>query len=246
MFYNYKFRCSSLGKIISKSGKLTDQNKTYLNDLFIGEIYKIQKEITSKYFEKGIICEQDGRDFLKEIFYPDRYVAKNRMRFSNDFIHGEPDVIMEDYIYDIKNAYDLFTFGKAHLSWEYEWQLKGYLYLLNREKGRLFYILADMPDTLLADEERKLFYQAKFTSTDSELYQKALEEVRKKYSYSHIPLECRFKVFNVELLETDIETINNSVKEARSYLSKLAKNYHEMITENKKYLNESRINTTSS
>jgi len=247
IFDNYQFRCSALGKIVSKSGKLTDQNKTYLNDLFVGEIYKIQKEIISKYFEKGIICEQDGRDFLQKIFYKDRFVAKNRERFRNEFIHGEPDVIMEDYVYDIKNAYDLFTFGKAHLTWEYEWQIKGYLYLLNREKGRLFYILADMPDTLLADEEMKLFWQGKFTSNDSVEYQEALEELRKKFSYSHIPMECRFKVFDVELFETCILTIQNSVNEARKYLNKLAKDYYDMIEKNKNYLDaRTNINTIRS
>lgn len=232
-FSNYQFRCSALGKIISKSGKLTDGNKTYLNELFIGETYGIQKEITSKYFEKGIICEQDGRDFLRKILYPTSYIPKNRVRIHNEWIHGEPDVVMQDYHYDIKNAYDLFTFGKASLTHDYEWQVKGYSMLLNKQQGRLLYIIANMPDVLLADEEKKLFYQGKFLTTESQDYQQACEELRKKYNYSHITLEERFKLFEVPYIDEDEKIIIKSVKEARSYLRSLQEEREALISHNK-------------
>lgn len=232
-FSNYRFRSSALGKIISKSGKLTDTNKTYLNELFIGETYGIQKEITSKYFEKGIICEQDGRDFLKRALYPRSFIPKNRVRIHNEYIHGEPDVVMQDYHYDIKNAYDLFTFGKAQLTHDYEWQVKGYTMLLDEKPGRLLYIIADMSDVLLADEEKKLFYQGKFLTMESEAYQQACEELRKKYSYSHIPLEERFKLFEVPYTEQDRVTIIKSVEMARSYLQSLQDEREQLISHNK-------------
>src|SRR3954467_8564872 len=102
-FSNYQFRCSALGKVVSKSGTLTDANKTYLSEVFIGEVYGIRRDITSKYFEKGIYQEEDGITLLQSALYPKKLVLKNKERLRNDFIHGEHDAKVDGIVYDIKN-----------------------------------------------------------------------------------------------------------------------------------------------
>lgn len=234
---DFKFRCSALGKIVSKSGKLTDTNKTYIQECFIGDKYKVHKEITSKYLDKGIACETEGLTLFNEAFYPSKLVLKNKKHFSNDFIVGTPDIIVGNVIADIKNAYDLFTFGKASLSWDYEWQLKGYMYLTGKTKATLFYCLIDMPDFLLAQEERKLFYSGGFLTTESPDYQEAVKELQRKYVYDYMSKEERFKFWDIELLDTDIKQIESSVTKSREYMDSLELDYQTNITKNKTLLN---------
>lgn len=221
-FDNWVCRASALGKIISKSGKMTDGVKTFLNEVFIGEIYGVRKEAYGKALEKGIACEEDGFKLMNDALYPDKFIAKIKEPAQNEWIKGTADTIVDGIVYDIKNAYDLFTFGKAELSWEYEWQLKAYMMLYGCEASRLFYCINDMPEYMVAEEQRKMFYtQRKWISMDDPDYLKACEELEQAHKYGWMPLEERFKIWPVALFESDIETIIESVKAARAYLNQL-------------------------
>lgn len=231
---NYEFRCSALGKIISKSGKLTQTNLTYIQECFIGDIHNVRKEIGSKYFEKGVFCEEDGISLLNNTLYKGRLLVKNKERKHNGWIHGEADNIAPDAIvYDIKNAYDRFTFGKADLSHEYEWQLKGYCFLWGLKAARLFYCLNNMPDHLLVDEERKLFYKGGYLTYESPEYLKACEELRAFHNYDKMELWERFKVWDVNYAEEDEKKIKSAVAEARKVMNDLYDQHLNTISRNK-------------
>lgn len=234
---NYEFRCSALGKIVSKSGRLTDANKTYLRETFIGDLYGVKKEITSRYFEKGKYCEEDGITLLNDTLYRGKLLIKNKERKRNGHIHGEADCIApDDIVYDIKNAFDLFTFGKAALSWDYEWQLKGYCFLWGKEKARLFYCLNNMPEHMLADEERKLFYAGHYLTYESPDYMEACQELRKAYIYDHMPIYERFKVWDTEFKKADKDRITEAVKEARNFMNELYEAHMDGIAINKQLM----------
>lgn len=221
-FDNYEFRCSALGKIMSTRGDLTQSNKTYLTELFIGEINGIRKEISSKYFEKGNLTEQDGLTLLNKTLYPENLLVKNKERKHNGWIHGETDCITPDgLVYDIKNAWDKFSFGKADLTNEYEWQLRGYMWLWEADKARLFYCLNNMPEGLLIDEERKLFYANHFVSYEDKEYQRLCEELREKHNYDNMELWERFKVWDVDHSDEMIDKLKAKIKACRAYLNKL-------------------------
>lgn len=236
-FDNYEFRCSALGKIMSSKGELTQSNKTYLLECFVGEIYGIRKEITSKYFEKGNLTEQDGLTLLNKALYKGNLLIKNTERKHNGWIHGEADCIAPDeIIYDIKNAYDLFTFGKADLTHDYYWQLIGYMWLWNKNKGRLFYCINDMPESLLIDEERKLFYANHFVTYEDQEYLRLCEELRAKHNYDDLRLEHRFKVWDVNHSDEEIERSKKQIKKARAYMNKLYDEHIQMIEKNQKLM----------
>jgi hypothetical protein len=232
-FSNYMFRCSALGNIISKSGKLTDGVKTYLQECFIGEIYKVRKEAYGKALEKGVLCEEDGISMLQNI-YPGQLLLKNKEEKRNGLIKGSCDVFKNSIVHDIKNAYTLFTFGKAEKSWIYEWQVKGYAMLWNTKKGRLFYCLNNMPEQMLLEEERLLFYKNKwaFVSMEDENYLKACEELRAAHKYDHMPIYERFKVWDIDYTDNDTEIITASVEAGRKYLGELWEEHCEMVLKN--------------
>ena len=222
-FDDYKFRCSSLGKIVSKSGKLTDTTKTYLNELFIQEVYGVRKEVRTKYFEKGVFEEESGITLLNQTLHPGKLLLKNKERKSNEYIHGEADCIVDGIVYDIKNAWDLFTFAKAGLSHDYYWQLVGYMMLWELDKARLFYCLNNTPDHILIDEEKRLFWnnQHIYTTMESPDYLRACTELRILHNYDSMPVEERFKVWDVPFsLDSWIE-IKASVRQARGCLNEL-------------------------
>lgn len=237
-FSTYTFRCSELGEIVCKKGELTETARKYLQEIHVSAVYGVEKVITSKYFEKGIANEQDGLDMLSRALYPHTYVGKNTTRNTNDYINGEHDTLVDGIVYDIKNAWDIFTFGKASLTWDYEWQLKGYCWLNKIDKGRLFYCLTDMPEHLMSYEEKNIFYKGKFGDMSDPEYIKAVHDFRHKHDYSRMTLEERFKVFNVYFTEPDKTRIINAVQDARLYLMSLEARRLEHLVENKKMIEE--------
>lgn len=234
-FDKFLFRCSSLGKIVTKSGKLTDGAKTYLKEVFIGEVYKTRKEAYGKALEKGVFCEEDGITLLQETLLKGNLVFKNKQEKSNGFIKGSCDVDKNGTIYDIKNAYTIFSFGKAELTHDYEWQLIGYCWLWNRNKAVLYYCLNNLPDHMLEDEKRKLFYTNKwlYLTEESPNYIEACEELEKAHNYDYMLLEERFKFWDIEANEELFKRIEISVIAARKYLNELWEEHNALIQKNR-------------
>ena len=234
-FDNYTFRSSEAGKIISKSGKLTQGVQTYLTELFAEKIYGVRKEITSKYFEKGVINEIDGVELLNRTLHPHLFLSKNHNRFQNDFVQGEIDCETKEIIYDIKNAWDQFTFEKAELTWDYEWQLRAYMWLWNKHKARLFYCLTQMPDHLIEAEAKRYWYREKLDIHNPEglEMEDVLTAFYEKYDFSKLPDEERFKVWEIHHEEEKIEQMQDAVSEARKYLNQLDDERNERIRENR-------------
>lgn len=238
-FNNYLFRCSTLGNVVTASGKLTEGAKTYLSEVFINEVYGVRREAYGKALDKGIACEEDGFALLNKAIYPKQFVAKIKEVKQNKYIIGTPDTIMDWIVYDIKNAYDLFTFGKAQLTHLYEWQLKGYMMLHKLSRARLFYCINNMPEHILLDEERKMFYfQRKWVSTEDASYILACDELRAAHNYDAMPIEERFKIWDVELSDQDELKIASCVRAARLYLNELLNEHNDRIAFNKSLLED--------
>lgn len=237
-FDDWKCRASSLGRVVTKSGKLTDDAKTYLMEVFIGELYGVKKEAYGKALEKGVACEPDGIKMLNDTLYPGRYLpnVKNSEGGGreNEFTKGTSDTIIDEYVYDIKNAWDRFTFGKAELTHLHEWQLKDYMWLYDKPKGRIFYCLNNMPEHMIIAEEDKLYYtqRGRWTSREDSDYLKACEELRAAHNYDNMPIHHRFKLFDVEFTEEDKEKIISCVNQARSYLNALFYEHKTMLIKN--------------
>lgn len=232
-FDNYEFRCSSLGKIYSAKGELTVGNKTYLRELYTEIKEGKRKEITCKFFEKGHFMEEDGVDMINQVLHPKALLIKNKTRKTNGWISGECDTTFQDIVYDVKNAWDVYTFGKADLTDDYEQQGRGYMWLWNKKKFRLFYCLNNMPEHLLIEEERKMFYRHNFISTEDSEYLKLCEELRAFHNYDNKPIEERFKVWEIHHDEKEIEKLKAKITKCREYLNKLAQEDAEMILNNR-------------
>ena len=159
-----KFRCSSLGKLMteprSKSeGPLSVGAKTYIRELAAQEIFGVEFEISSKQIEKGIEVECDSIDLLNSV--RGLSLVKNLERRSNDFITGECDLFDASAKrgHDIKSSWSIATFPITVADCEdklYEWQMRGYMALWDSQEWEVNYCLVDTPDRLISFEPMPL------------------------------------------------------------------------------------------
>ena len=155
-----KFRCSSLGKLMteprSKSeGVLSVGAKTYIRELAAQEIFGVEFEVSSKAIEKGIEVEGDAIDLLNSV--RGLSLFKNTERKSNEFITGECDLFDAEAKrgHDIKSSWSIATFPITVADCEdrlYEWQMRGYMMLWDADEWEVNYSLVDTPDRLIGYE----------------------------------------------------------------------------------------------
>ena len=159
-----KFRCSSLGKLMteprSKSeGVLSVGAKTYIRELAAQEIFGVEFEVSSKAIEKGIEVEGDAIDLLNSV--RGLSLFKNTERKSNEFITGECDLFDAEAKrgHDIKSSWSIATFPITVADCEdrlYEWQMRGYMALWDAVEWEVNYCLVDTPDRLIGFEPMHL------------------------------------------------------------------------------------------
>jgi len=226
-FDNYKFRCSSLGKIMtparSKKDVLSQTAKSYLKEVFIKEVYGREKDIYSEEMEKGNYTEQDSLTLIQH-HYDNGLILKNQETVENEYIIGTPDIVTEDRIVDAKSSWDIWTFFNADgNNKDYEWQLKGYMMLKEKRKADLCYCLNNTPDWMMVSEKTRQMYRRHIEDGSQDMLDMEAR-IEKNMIYDDIPEKERIKVFSFELTDEDIENIKSKVIEARKYLNELLTN----------------------
>ena len=91
--------------------------------------------------------------------------------------------------------------------------------LLGLNKAFLVYGLVDMPEHLMRKEKQSLFYQGGvFDDYDDPNYIEACKELEARYTFSHLPIHQRLKVWEISAKEDDSEVIKNAVEISRVML----------------------------
>ena len=155
-----KFRCSSLGKLMTsptaaaiKAGEtLSVGAKTYIRELVAQELFGVDFEVSSKYMEKGNLCEGDSIAVLNRV--RGLSLAKNTDRKWNDWIAGEADLFDAERNrgHDVKTAWSVATFPIALIDCVdslYEWQVRGYMALWDADEWEVNYCLVNTPEHLI-------------------------------------------------------------------------------------------------
>src|SRR5687768_9189256 len=117
-FSNTLIRCSSLGKLMTepksaadkKAGNLGATAKKHLIEVYVNKVYGRQKDISTKYMEKGLAVEEDSITLYSRI--TKRMFKKNKERLRNAYIEGEPDIFLgpsiqkAELVVDTKSSWD--------------------------------------------------------------------------------------------------------------------------------------------
>jgi len=217
----FKIRCSAIGKIMANGRGKDSMGKTctsYLEEWVKEQIYDRRKEFTSKHTQKGLICEDDSIDYISKQMSLDGLI-KNEEHFSDEFLTGTPDVITEDFIIDVKNSYDAFTFPLFYSNLpnkDYYYQGQGYMHLTGINKFKLIYTLMDTPDNLI---KREAYYFCNQNGVD--LDEEIHEEFIRKMTYTGIDSKYRIKVFEFEKDQEVVDSIIKRVEDCREYVNQI-------------------------
>lgn len=128
------FRASSIGNLMtesrSKGEKLSKTAKTYIEKVFKENELGYIESISSRFLDKGIRMEDYAIQMAAEVLNWD-FVYKNTERFYNDYITGEPDILTENLLADIKCSWNLGTFPLFDTELTnkmYFWQMQSYMW----------------------------------------------------------------------------------------------------------------------
>ena len=211
---DFKIRCSAIGQIMTNSrtkGKLSKTAQSYVETWIKEQIYKRRKLVTTKYMDKGNMVENESISFAGRVLNAD--ITKNEQRYENELLIGTPDVITEDYVIDVKNSWDCFTFPLFYENVpnkDYFYQAQGYMALTGLSHYKLIYTLLDTPDSLI---EREFKYASDLD----------FDSFAKDYRYSEIDEAYRIRIFEIERDDDVIDAINGRVIECREYINNLIK-----------------------
>lgn len=193
---------SSLGKLMTEPKKkdevLSVGAKTYCRQLAKEFVYGFKSSPSSKYFEKGLICEDQAIELYNEVFFTN--LKKNKQRKQNEWLTGECDLDTSKKIIDIKNAWSLDTFpvvkADAHDT-DYEWQGRAYMMLWERPEFELAYCMVSTPLELIGYEDESI------------------------HIVDHIDPALRVTVVNYERDKEKEELIKFKVDAARKYINEI-------------------------
>ncbi len=223
MNYNhYCFRCSMLPTLMTNSrskDELSETTKDKLREIWIEEEYGRVKEVSNKFTEKGIVCEDESITLLNTV--KGKSLTKNIVELGNEYFTGTPDLI-DGEIWDIKTSWDIWTFMKSTenaANKSYAYQILGYLDLTGLRTGHIAYCLVDTPPIFIRDETYKL----SFTMTEeSKEFKEKEAQIKKNMTFADIPKEKRVKVYDFTYDETLIKEVKERVIKWRNYLNSLS------------------------
>jgi len=211
-----------LGTLLLKQAnpELSQGAKTYCETWYIQQKYGRRKEWFNKYVEKGLVVEYLGIEMLSAHQGID--LVKNEEFFSNDYIQGQPDVIHNGIVFDIKSSWDIFSFPffeNELPNTDYWWQLQCYMAITGLSQSSIVYCLINTPQPLIDQELKKLYYQSGGTATDWS--PEAYADLGKNYRFEDVAESERIKEFPVEKDETAAERIKERVLMCREYIKTL-------------------------
>lgn len=154
-----KFRASSLGKLMTssrtKGEALSQTAKSYIIQKAKEDFFEYRSEINSKYITKGLAQEQDSINLLNLVRLED--YKKYEHRAENEWLTGSCDIITENLIIDIKTSWSLETFPATTYELkdisDYEWQGRAYMWLYDRPRFELCYVMVSTAPELLGEYE---------------------------------------------------------------------------------------------
>lgn len=236
---NIIFRCHSVGDLMGKNGLgKTGQKRAIYT--YIENTDGRYKEIKSKYLEKGILNESGAIELVNEVLGVT--YQKNDVRLTNDYLTGECDVKEDSEICDIKCSWDRFTFEESRMADDYEWQLRGYMELYEKENARVIYCLTDAPDHLILKELEKAAFPYNGDLPDFigiriiinmifdrdnfnrflEMAPIDLNKVKKQIdSFVHIPKNKRVHYYGFKRDAAKTKLMYSRIDEARNFLSSI-------------------------
>jgi hypothetical protein len=213
--------------------ELSDTTKTYLKEIYM--FHKYGKESVggserSKYTIKGRSVEDESIAMLSRI--DNSHYSKNENRYTNEYLTGEPDIIVTDEsglpskIIDIKSSWDgaslLSNIGKP-LNSLYYWQVHGYMALTGAKEAEVAYCLVNMPEEIINGEKKRIYYAMNPATEENADFKRVVNKLVNNMTFDEIPIKERIVRFAIPRDEAIIQSIYTRVNECRNWLVEFEK-----------------------
>lgn len=147
---------------------------------------------TNKFVQKGIQQEEEAitvlQQYYKKVLGKPLIFAKNKIRFRNKFIQGEPDLRIGKTKpkgrwskgADTKCSWSLktFPFEEDELDEQYEYQNQGYMFLTGADQWETAHVLVNATEHQLFLEKQKFFYAYNCPSEGDVFYEDMIKSQR--------------------------------------------------------------------
>ncbi len=224
--HNWLVRASQVGGLMTKGKGKEEWGATamkVIQDAVLYNEFGIDKFVTSKHIEKGIINEAMSLEMIKRVKGWEMDLDKPKRRLVNKWVIGEPDVLDNGYLVDVKNSWDGTTFPWFESevpNKDYFYQLQTYMWLSGYTHCYLVYTLTSAPAHLVYKEAERLAYNLhslpKYNDKSfDEMLEIGEEMASRQLQFEHIPESQRVKVFRIERSEAVIDSIRERVEQAR-------------------------------
>ena len=231
--HEYLVRASSIGDLMTggrtKGAEWGDTSLGIIRKAVLSNKYGIEEYVTSKHMEKGILNEAEGLEMYRTIVGGSFPIDDIKQRLMNNYCSGEPDLIHDGIVVDIKNSWSANTFpfwdteikNKAYI-----YQLQAYLWLSGLESAKLVYTLTTTPEHIRQQEIQRLWFRLMDKPENAikeqfEVEEMATEIISKEMIFDHIPVANRVKIFEVARDEEMIEAIQKRIELARDKYDEL-------------------------
>ena len=219
---------------------LGDTCISYLKEVYVWEKYgkePVGGAERSKYTMKGKLVEDDSIMMLSRI--DSQTYSKNDTRYKNNYLTGEPDIIvLEDgtasKIIDIKSSYDFATLLAnigSPLNSLCKYQVQGYMALTGALEAEVCYCLVNMPTEIINAEKKKIFYALNAATEESPDYIRQTNRMENSMTFDEVPIKERVVRFPVPRDEELIVKIYKRVEQCRLWLEEFDK-FHTNMNQN--------------
>ncbi len=248
---NIKFRASSWGNLLSEPVSKADKDAGRLSLTCQKELLKIYRKekydwdedsITTPAMEKGTAVQTESIVMYSKL--EGKMFVENSTKLENEWFKGTPDLYLGESIYnadqvdDMKNSFLLSNFTDKTVETvtpAQKAQLNVYYCLSGATSGNIVHALMSLPQEQFEKECDKLLWRmtnnGEIATEYAPEYIEAVEKLKKKYIYDHIPEEERiFKLF-VPRDEELIQKMKDKVPFFRQWLGDFDKkrtNYYQL------------------
>ena len=251
-FNKVKFRASSWGSLLAEPKDVVEKKAGGLGLTCKKELLKIYRkvvydwdedDITTVEMEKGTLVQSDSIFMYSKVMGTMFY--ENNQHLENEWFCGTPDlsdsedIRQASQVDDMKNSYLLSNFDDKtveSVTKAQECQLNVYYALTGAQKGNIVHSLMSLPEQQFKKEKDKLLWRmannGEIATEYAPEYLEAVEKLKKKFFYDHIPENERIFIQPVPRNEELIEKMKSKVPFFRQWLE----NYH------KKRKNSNKIN----
>jgi len=218
------FRCSSVGQLLTdpktleakKAGVLSATARTLVESMWMQNNYGYYEPIVNDYMTKGLSMEQDSMALVQNVL-GGQFRTKNRERLQDDYFIGTPDIILKDYVEDIKTSWTLKTFMNAELTPLYMAQAQAYMHLTGLKYYRLIYALVPTDEAVILKNCDRLVWQYGGNYDNEDYIKHCIQLKRNNDLIKDIPDDKRIKVFEFEYDASMVAELQRRIENARKY-----------------------------